>query len=191
MTRFQTLRRAGVDGRLSVADVYRLQEEGVISDQESFELIDGEIIPMAAAKSNKHEKMKQALIRVIARVLPEQLGLFVETSITIDDYTYVEPDICIFDLKHDTREVGGNDLLLVIEISSSSLGYDLLMKRDRYAHFGVRDYWVIDVDRRIVRVHRQPRDGRYGLVEEYERDDEVVASFIPRIEIGLASLAGL
>lgn len=190
MTLFQAFRAAGVAERLSVADVYRLQEEGVISDGQKFELIDGEIIPMAAAKSNGHEKMKQALVRAIARILPDHLGLFVETSITIDDFTYVEPDICIFDLKHDTREVRGADMLLAIEVASSSLGYDLLIKRDLYAGFGVGDYWVIDIDRQVVRVHRRPDAGRYHDVQEYERDQEIQALLVPLFEVRLAALRG-
>lgn len=191
MTRFQALRRAGVDGRLSVADVYRLTEEGVFADDDRFELIDGEIVPMAAAKSNGHEKMKQALNRELGRLLPSNLGVFVETSITLDEHTYVEPDICIFDLKHDTREVRGDELLLVIEVASSSLGWDLLGKRDRYARFGARDYWVIDVERRIVRIHRNPVEGHYRSVDEFERNDRIVATFVPSFDISLASLPGL
>lgn len=191
MTSFQSLRRAGVDGRLTVADVYRLTEDGVFADDENFELIDGEIVPMAAMKSNGHEKMKQALVRAISRVLPDELGLFVETSITLNEDSYVEPDICIFDVRHNTQEVRGDELLLVIEVASSSLGWDLLGKRDRYAVFGVRDYWVVDVDRLVLRVHREPVDGRYRSVEEYERSDRVAAAFVPGFEISLASLSGL
>lgn len=70
MTRFQSLVRAELAHPLTVADVYRLQKEGVIDDGDNFELIEGEIVPMAAAKFNPHEAMKSDLIRALIPALP-------------------------------------------------------------------------------------------------------------------------
>ena len=57
-----------------------------------------------------------------------------------------------------------NDVLLLIEVSDSSLKQVLGEKADLYAEYGVVEYWVIDVNLEQVHVHRGPADGRYCSV---------------------------
>lgn len=188
MTRFQSLVRADLAHPLTVADVYRLQDEGVIGDADKFELIEGEIVPMAAAKFNPHEQMKSALIRALIIALPREDTVHVETSITLSATTFVEPDICVIRQPHNTQEVRGPDLLLVVEVASSSIAYDLTIKRRLYARYGVRDYWVVDVGRRTVRVHRDPDGDRFADVEEFDADAEVAALLLPGVCVRLSAL---
>ena len=62
------------------------------------------------------------------------------------------------------------------------------MKAPLYARFGVRDYWVVDAVRQTIRVHRDPRDGVYHDVEEYEAHDPVAALLLPGVRIRLDML---
>ena len=77
------------------------------------------------------------------------------------------------------RDLRGPDLLLVIEVSDSSLAYDLRVKAPLYARHGVPDYWVVDAVRETIRVHRAPADGAHTDVEEYEAHDSVAALLLP------------
>ena len=61
----------GFDRRsFTVAEILRMQDAGIIAEDENFELIEGEIVPMQA-KSHVHERIKIALNIAIARALPE------------------------------------------------------------------------------------------------------------------------
>ena len=61
----------GFDRRsFTVAEILRMQDAGIISEEENFELIEGEIVPMQA-KSHAHELIKSALNIAIARALPQ------------------------------------------------------------------------------------------------------------------------
>jgi Uma2 family endonuclease len=53
-----------------------------------------------------------------------------------------------------TQKVTGADCFRVIEISDTTLRWDMGRKAIRYALGGVREYWVIDVDGRQTFVHR-------------------------------------
>ncbi len=64
----------GFDRRsFTVAEVLRMQDAGIISEDENFELIEGEVVPMRA-KTHVHELIKSALNTAIARALPVRLA---------------------------------------------------------------------------------------------------------------------
>ena len=56
----------------TVDDISRMIEAGILHEDERFELIEGEIV-MMAAKGIAHERIKSALIVAIVRALPERL----------------------------------------------------------------------------------------------------------------------
>lgn len=188
MTVFQNVRKGLIPARLTVADVYALQEAGIIDEHENFELIDGEIVPMAAAKFSHHEWMKSRLNEVLVLAKPADTALFVEPSVTLNENTFVEPDLAVWARHVESQVVRGPDILLVIEVAVSSLGYDLRVKASLYAEHSIRDYWVVDAVRKTIRVHRSPVDGTYTDVEEYEAHDAVSALLLSGVTIRLAAL---
>jgi Uma2 family endonuclease len=186
MTMLKRIRGTRLPARLTVADVYRLQEEGVLNDRDSFELIEGEIVPMAAAKANAHEQMKSRLVRSLVTATPGDIGVYVEPSITFSEGTLLEPDIALWPFGAIMEEVRGPDLLLVVEVANSSLAFDLRVKSALYASFGVRDYWVVDAVRYTIRVHRDPQDGRYADIDEFEAGETVSSLLMPDVRIRLS-----
>lgn len=187
MTVFQNVRKGLIPARLTVDEVYALTESGVLGEGDDFELIDGEIVPIAADKASWHELMKSKLTRALVLATSADVRLFVEASITLSADTLVEPDL-VLATGSMSRELRGPDLLLAIEVADTSLGYDIRVKAPLYARFGVRDYWVVDAVRQTIRVHRDPQDGLYRDVEEYERQDEVRALTLPGVTIRLDRL---
>ena len=175
MTVFQNVRRGLLPARLTVADVYALQEQGVIDEREHFELIDGEIVPMAAAKFSHHEWMNSRLNEALAIAKPHAAALVVVPSLTLNETTFVEPDLALWPRTIPSQEARGPDTWLVVEVAVSSLAYDVREKMRLYARHGVRDYWVVDAVRRTIRVHRLPGPNGYADVEEHDEDVAVTA----------------
>src|SRR5436305_10501929 len=86
----------GFDRRaFTVSEVLRMQEDGIISEDENFELIEGEIVPMQA-KSHVHELLKSALNYHLVRSLPDTLWFGVETTVYLSEDTFVEPDLAVY-----------------------------------------------------------------------------------------------
>ena len=65
--------------------------------------------------------------------------------------------------------------LLVVETSATSLRIDLVRKARIYATGNVPEYWVLDVERRSLVVHRAPQDGVYTDIRTLGETDTATA----------------
>jgi Putative restriction endonuclease len=79
----------------TVEDISRMMEAGVIRADESFELVEGEIV-MMPANGIAHEGIKSALTVAIARALPDHLTIAVEATLRLSDTLMLEPDVAVF-----------------------------------------------------------------------------------------------
>ena len=140
----------GFDRRsFTVAEILRMQDAGVIAEDENFELIEGEIVPKQP-KTHVHELLKSALTMGVARALPENLWMGVETTIYLSPNTFVEPDLVVYPRGIKLEEVKGSDILLAIEVALTSLPYDRGLK--------ARTLCATPLSRALGRRRRAPRD---------------------------------
>jgi Uma2 family endonuclease len=151
--------------RFTVADVEAMIAAGVMEEDERVELVGGELVPMAA-KGNRHEIVKVALLDRWVRARPDGVRVAPETTFRLSEDTYLEPDVVIYDRAKGLKGLSGESVLLVVEIADSSLRYDTGRKAALYAGFGVRDLWVIDAVRLETRVFRQPSPDGYLEVRD-------------------------
>jgi Uma2 family endonuclease len=178
----------GFDRRsFTVDEILRMQDAGIISEEENFELIEGEIVPMQA-KTHIHELIKSALNIGIARALPERLWLGVETTIYLTANTVVEPDLVIYARGIKLEEVKGSDILLAIEVAATSLAYDLGLKARLYARHGVNELWVIDAERRRTYIHTGPGRTGWRTIVERSPDEVLTLAALPGFSVRLGSI---
>jgi len=173
------IENAGLPRRgFTVKEVERMSEVGLLRAEERVELIGGELIPMNP-KGSRHEVLKARLLRQWYRAAPDSIELIPETTFRLAVDTYLEPDIVVFERSVGIQRLDGGNALLAVEISDSSLGFDLGPKALVYAHFGIRELWVIDATTNTIHVHRQPVDGRYQSITPWTAEDLVVPAFAP------------
>jgi Uma2 family endonuclease len=153
-------------------------EVGLIREDERVELIGGELVPMNA-KGNRHETIKRKLLRRWYKATPEHVDLIPETTFRLDVDTFLEPDILVVPTEVTTARLAADNVLLAVEIADRSLGYDLGPKALVYAHFGVRELWVIDAIGMRIHVHREPDGGHYRAITPWSEGDLVVPAFAP------------
>ncbi len=73
-----------------------------------------------------------------------------------------EPDIMwIRAARYRNRHPQADDVQLAIEVSYSSLAYDIETKRRLYAEAGIREYWIVDAQAACIHVHREPEGDDY------------------------------
>lgn len=164
--------------RFSVADVVRMVEVGLIGHDERLEVIDGEIVEMSP-KGYRHEGLKGALIRLWGRACPDEFDFIPETGLYLSETVYLEPDFVVYPARVALRDLKGPDVLLAIEIADSSLSYDLKVKPAIYAAHGVRELWVLDVERRRTHVHREPGPDGYRDVSPVPADQRLEPRHAP------------
>jgi Uma2 family endonuclease len=172
----------------TVRDIQRMLLAGVLKEGEKFELIEGEIVPMSP-KGNQHEVIKSALAKIIASKASDDLRLGIESSIYLSMTTFVEPDLCLYPKRLLPEDVRGPDILIVIEVAGSSLGYDKGLKGRLYASHGVRELWVIDASKRVAWIHTGPNfDGTWSSIEEKGASTPLESGALPGISLVLANL---
>jgi Uma2 family endonuclease len=162
-------------------------------DQQRLELVQGELI----SKMGKKRPHTNALVAVHEWLRLTFGAQFVNQETPIDvapeDNPINEPEPDLIVLSKPSREFRNanpqpSDVRLLVEISHSTLGFDLTTKAELYARAGIIEYWVVDVAARQLIVHRDPREGLYRLVTAYSEQETAspLASPQSNFRVGLA-----
>ena len=113
--------------RLNIDAYYRMAEAGILLDPHRVELIDGEIFDMAAIGS-PHAAITNRAARLFSRALPDEVALVsVQSPVRLDAYNEPQPDLMLLRPRADgyrASHPGTADVLLLVEVSESSLAYD-------------------------------------------------------------------
>lgn len=147
---------------VTVEQYHRMIDAGVFADGARVELVDGELLSMAPM-GNRHWFTVMELSRQIVRALPNDLIAGIQGPVTLGDHDEPEPDLCIARLRPGRKPTAA-DLLLVVEISDSTLALDREVKLPRYARAGVPEAWLVDLVNDRVEVHTRPGPDGYGAV---------------------------
>jgi Uma2 family endonuclease len=90
-------------------------------------------------------------------------------DIELDERTLLQPDLFVFELPGGRRPERWKDInriLVAIEVlSPSSARADRFVKRRRYQRQGIPEYWIVDLDSRLVERWR-PGDERPEILSE-------------------------
>jgi Uma2 family endonuclease len=164
MTEHLPLNTEPLPVKLRIEDYLLLDRSGAFDAYAKTELIEGEIYfmnaqhrPHALAKMELYDAMRDRL-----RTFGSQLRPIVEASIALPEQSAPEPDIVL------TNEPIGEGLIplasvaLVVEVSDTSLATDLGRKAALYARHGIPEYWVADLEARVIHQMWSPRDEAYA-----------------------------
>lgn len=173
--------------RWTVAEIEKMSAEGYFHEDERFELVGGEIVPMSP-KGRRHEIIRGELAFRFSRLAPESVFVVSEPQFNLADDTYLNPDILVHPASIKTPDVRGGDALLVIEVADTSLRYDLNTTAPIYAAHGVPEYWVINVGTLTMMMHKNPSARAYGFVQEVAPSDTLVPSLVPAFAVSLGTL---
>ncbi|BDC49764.1 hypothetical protein F183_A20800 [Bryobacterales bacterium F-183] len=159
-----------------------------------YELIDGELIDKMG-KKRPHSIAGRATVYALEEAFGRN---YVEQESSIDvapqDNPRNEPEPDVVVLRQLSGEIRSNpapsDIALVVEVSDTTLRQDLTTKARLYARAGIADYWVLDIQHRLLHVLRQPAGDMY-LQHLQLRDDESVSPLErPDSLIRVSSLLG-
>jgi len=165
---------------LSVTDVIEMVRIGILDEDDHVELLDGVLVEMLPLQPPH----AYAIRRLAAITFPVAAAAGLELSIQApldvgSPISLPEPDVAI--VPPTGREEHPRNALLVIEMGATSLSIDLVRKARIYATGNVPEYWVLDVNRRALIVHRTPVDGCYTDVRTLGEDETATA-----VELNLA-----
>lgn len=176
--------------RFTQRDYALLSDAGAFDACAKTELIEGVIVAVNARYS-KHARFQTGLLRRLADAcdaLRTDLGAWIEVSISIDDRSMPRPDIVVSRGLPEEGPVEWARVALIVEIADTSLGYDLGEKRRFYAMAGLPEYWVADVNARLLHQLWAPRGEAYSETRDIAFGERVDAATVAGLAVDTANL---
>lgn len=158
---------------------------------ERYELVDGEIIAKMGQNYPYAFSVMQLILflvsifganRVLTQTTMEVRG---EEGIT----NHPEPDVVV--LREGVRSLPETaDVLVVAEVSDTTVDRDYGPKYHLYARTGIPEYWLLDINARRVTVFFEPdsESGEYGEHHVFGEADVAFSSLAPEQTVSVASL---
>jgi Uma2 family endonuclease len=168
--------------RFTYEDVVAMEAAGILDDTR-MELVDGVLYDMSPA-GPRHAKVVEKLTEQFVIGARRRYSVRVQDGVLTPDGGWRSPDLMV--ITRDDGQRLPDTALLVIEVASSSRGRDI-GKASVYAEIDVHEYWIVDVDRDEVLVHRDPSAGEYASVERFAPGD-TIAALIDLPPVDLAAL---
>ena len=164
-----------------------------LDDDQRYEIIDGNLL-MAPAPDTWHQDWSRDLFRIIDRhVTAQRLGkvFFAPVDVVLDAENTVQPDIIFIAAANagiiQRRAIFGTPDLLVELISPSSVRRDRYEKKDLYARFGVKEYWIGDPANKALEILTL-KEGRYELHCCAEEKGKLVSLVLAGLEFDLTEI---
>lgn len=146
--------------RFTAAEFVQMLDAGAFAGM-SVELDRGEIVRMAPANMPHTVALDAVLMQLKAAVSDNQKA-FGEPSVLLTDDTLREPDVCVFDAAVVRERLATSAFAqIVVEVSDTTLSYDLGVKCADYATATVPEYWVVDLAAKVTHVMTDPAPDGY------------------------------
>lgn len=182
-----------VEKRLwTVEEYHGMARAGILHEDDRLELIKGEVVAMSPI-GVRHMACVNRLTALFAAQFEGKAMLSVQNSVYLDEYSEPVPDVVLFKYRQDFYNQNAptaEDVLLLIEVSDSTLPYDRNVKRPLYAQANIMDYWLINLIDNSVEVYRQPENGVFSQKFIRYRDDKITAVAFPNDTLLVSDLIG-
>lgn len=172
--------------KFTLDEARRAWASGIFADYPDMELIDGELIEMPS-DGPRTINWNAQINQILVRNLPGGMIVVPDKTLALPPHGGPKPDFYIHD-RRDAAEVDGRNVLLVIEVSDTTLDYDRKIKSALYAKGGVREYWIVDCEGGRILAHRLGPEGEYGEPLVFAFDEEAVALYAPGVKLRLSAL---
>lgn len=178
---------------ISVKTYDLMVKHGILTENDNVELLNGEIIAKMP-KGTKHTSVTRFITKFFYRTFGDNVVIQVQDPILLDDLSEPEPDIILakFDEKeYAERHPTPEDILLIVEVSDSTLYFDRNEKGEAYSRAGIQQYLIVNVENKTIEDYRQPGKDGFQSKQTYKIGEKVTLIAFPEIEINVRDfLAG-
>lgn len=172
--------------KFTIDEYYRMAEVGILSPDERTELLDGEIILMAPIGSKHAFCVDFFNDQTTVPVVKEHALVRIQNPVFFNDGTEVQPDIALVRrTSYADSHPRPEDVLLLIEVSDTTIGKDRHEKMPLYARLGIPEAWLADVNAKVVDIYTEPRDGVYTNVRRVGMDGTLSPNAFPDVMIAV------
>lgn len=178
--------------RFTAEEYRKMGEVGILHEDARVELIGGEIVEMDPI-GTRHLTCVIALTHLLVALSEGKYFVSVQNPISVGDGDEPQPDLSL--LRERPRPdaeapPGPEDIMLLVEVSDTTLAYDRNVKLPLYASVGIPEVWIVDLKGEAVEVYAIPQEGRYTRTHRHRRGDEVRSETAPDLKLPVAEILG-
>jgi Uma2 family endonuclease len=171
-------------------------EKGVYGPEERLELIEGEVFAKLSPQLTPHAVANHLAVEELREAFSSGFHVRNQAPMGLSEYNEPEPDVAV--IRGGIRDYLADhptSAVLVVEISDTTLRFDLKKKAPIYARASVTEYLVVDIQGRAVHVHREPvadssssTGFSYSTVTKYSESQAIVPVAAPSHSVQVADL---
>jgi Uma2 family endonuclease len=165
--------------RFTVHDYHRMGEAGILHEDDRVELIEGELVEMTAI-GTRHFSCVNRLNRLLVMNVGDEAIVSVQNPVRLNEYNEPQPDLTVI-RPRDYRESlpMPEDVMLLIEVSDTTLAYDRGVKLPLYARVGIREVWIVDLPGETIGRYTDPSEERYRRADKMRRGQTLGSDALP------------
>jgi len=172
-------------------DISKMYEAGILDPDDHVELLDGEVVLMNPDR--RHSACTDRATAFLTEALGRRAIVSIQNPLVIDIYNEPRPDVIVFKPREDfysSVDRTSEYVLLVIEISDTTLARDRNKKLPHYARSKVPELWIEDLKHDLIHVYRDPEGNGYSTSLTLHREDSISPIAFPDIAFKVADLLG-
>jgi Uma2 family endonuclease len=174
----------------TVREYNQMIDAGVFIGNSNYELINGEIVSKMT-QGNLHISCINRLNRLFSSIIGYYGIVSIQNAVSIGEISEPEPDVSILKYREDfyeTAKATEKDVLLLIEVSDSTMSYDRRVKIAMYAEANIEEVWLINLSRKIVEVYTQPENGKYKVVAKLGKTQSISPKLLPELTVWVSDI---
>lgn len=178
--------------RFTVEEYRRMGETGIFTEDDRVELIDGEILHMAAIGS-PHGGCVSRINRLFVLATGKRAVVSVQNPVRLGPHSEPQPDLALLRPRDDfyaRAHPGPDEVWLVVEVADTTLGFDREVKIPLYARAGIREVWIVDLAGEAVEVYRRPSADGYTDVRRQTRGQRLTCEAYPDLSVSVDEILG-
>jgi Uma2 family endonuclease len=175
---------------ITVDEYYDMDRTGLLEPDARVELIEGEVVHMPPIGS-RHGGTTEYLDHLLDRTLAGRALVRGQLPVRLDNLSEPVPDVAIVRSRADrykTSHPTAADVLLIVEVSRSTLRRDINVKLPLYARHGIPEVWIVDLKNNQLRTYRSPSEGRYRDTASTANPGKRIVPGVPDIAVDLSEL---
>jgi Uma2 family endonuclease len=178
--------------KITFDEYSRLVQRGLLDElrDRRIELIYGELREMPAPGPSHAEIVDRLTEWNLDSVPRKEVRVRIQNPIGIPLLQSAPmPDVAwVHGGDYSRRHPLPQETLLIIEVSDSTIAFDSGEKAQLYAHAGIREYWIIDIQETSVIVHSDPSEAGYASVVVHRSKESIRPAAYPSATLSLAWL---
>ena len=176
--------------RFTVAEYYAMADAGILSENDRVELLDGDIIVMSPI-GDWHAASVKFFTNTMLPPLQGRAMIAVQDPVRLDENSEPQPDVMLL-LWRDDFYGGGHpepaDVLLLIEVSDTTVDYDRNEKLPLYARAGIPEAWIVNRPARRIEAHADPSGNEYATVRYFGPGETIAPQAFPDIVLEVSRI---